>query len=247
MEEWLTIRDHLKFFEAIIAAKDDASRLFDQCKSINTFFGDQFDSYRQIRKFIDDNRDNFAFLSQDQQEAVATLRSINTDEEPWSKMPSYKKLMKNLNGQLQEKKKELVEAITTKYDAVFAELEKYASDMKVSRDKFAKKDVTISLKTNTNNFYALQANADTSEFYGRQMQIINDAVNPIIVTPPSKPDDPNHGISVHEPPVRVRRLIHLNTHYTEPMHTEEDIDRYLQTLKAQLMKFINGDNDIIVS
>lgn len=31
------------------------------------------------------------------------------------------------------------------------------------------------------------------------------------------------------------------------MHTEADVDRYLQSLKAQLMRYINEDNDIIVS
>ena len=32
-----------------------------------------------------------------------------------------------------------------------------------------------------------------------------------------------------------------------PIHTEADIDSYLQTLKEQLMKYISDDNDIIVS
>lgn len=31
------------------------------------------------------------------------------------------------------------------------------------------------------------------------------------------------------------------------MHTEADVDRYLQSLKVQLMRYINEDNDIIVS
>ena len=255
MEKWLTERDHQKFFETIIDAKDDASRLFDQCKSINTFFGDQFDLYCQIRQFIDDNRDNFAFLTTEQQEAVASLRAINTDEEPWNKMPSYNKLKKNISGQLMEKKKELIEEIKTKYEALFQELEKYASDMHVDREKFAKKDVTISLKTNTNNFYALQANANnTGVFYEEQMQRINAAIEIKPETPPTIPGD--NPTTAHDdgdqptpqqPKRRVRKIVHLNTHTTEPMHSEADIDIYLQSLKVQLMKYIGEDNDIIVS
>jgi hypothetical protein len=247
MEQWLTVRDHQKFFETIIAAKDDASRLFDQCKSINTFYGDQFDLYRQILQFIDDNRDNFAFLTS-QQEAVASLRAINTDEEPWNKMPSYNKLKKNLNGMLMEKKKELVEEIKAKYDTAFQELEKYASDMHVAREKFAKKDVTISLKTSTNNFYALVANADTRDFFEEQMRLINAAVvtPPTPPTPPTKPGEGGEPIPP-QPKPRVRKIVHLQTHTTEPMHTEADIDLYLQSLKVQLMKYIGEDNDIIVS
>ena len=238
MEKWLMERDHLKFFQTIIAAKDEAGVLFDNCKEINTFFGDQFDSYRQVRKFIDDNKDNFAFLSSEQRKAVTALHAIDNDEEPWSQMPSYKKLMKNLNGQLLEKKKELINVITERYNKVFDELEKYASDMHVEPTMFAKRDTTIYLKTNTNNFYALQANADTSQFYEEQMHRINAAVPviPIPVTP-----------KINEPKPRKRMIVHLNTHYTTPIHTEADVDKYLLSLKEQLMRHISEDKDIIVN
>ena len=256
MEKWLTVRDHQKFFETIIAAKDEASILFDRCKSINTFFGDHFENYQKIRKFIDDNRDNFAFLNPDQQASAATLRAINSDEEPWNKMPAYMKLMKTINGQLQEKKKDLVAVITTKYNTIFDNLEKYASDMQVAREKFAKRDITISLKTNTNNLYALQANLNNSPtFYEEEMQKINAAIQ----TNPDKPasstkKDEDGGKSVPDekethpgPRPRIRKVVTLSTQTTEPMHTEADIDLYLQSLKVQLMQYLGEDNDIIVN
>ena len=106
-------------------------------------------------------------------------------------------------------------------------MEQYAQEVGVSRDKFAKRDVTISLKTNTGNFYALQANANTSAFLEGEMKKINDAMN--------------------VPQPRVRKVIHLNTHTTQPMRSEADVDRYLAGLKAELMQYINNDNDVIVS
>lgn len=254
MEQWLTVRDPQKFFETIIAARDEAACLFDRCKSINMFYGEQYDRYNGVRKFIDDNRDNFDFLPAEGQEAVAALRAIHTDEEPWTKMPAYIKMRKAIEAQLQQKRKELVETVTARYNAVFDELEKYAGEMHVSRDKFARRDTTISLNTGTNNFYALQANADTSTFYEEQMHRINAAIPSKPYTPSTPPA--NGGGSVHDdggqpaPPQsrpRVRKIVRLNTHTTEPMHTEADVDRYLQSLKAQLMRYINEDNDIIVS
>lgn len=169
-------------------------------------------------------------------------------------MPAYIKMRKAIEAQLQQKRKELVETVTARYNAVFDELEKYAGEMHVSRDKFARRDTTISLNTGTNNFYALQANADTSAFYEEQMHRINAAIPSKPYTPPTPPD--NGGGSVHDdggqpvppqPRPRVRKIVRLNTHTTEPMHTEADVDRYLQSLKAQLMRYINEDNDIIVS
>ena len=49
------------------------------------------------------------------------------------------------------------------------------------------------------------------------------------------------------PQPRVRKVIHLNTHTTQPMRSEADVDRYLAGLKAELMQYINNDNDVIVS
>lgn len=227
MEQWLTIREDLKFFEAIIAARDTASQLFDRCKNINTFFGDQYERYQLLTKFLDDNRENFDFIPE-QKETVRSLRAISDDEEPWERMPSYTKLQKTLNAQLLEKKKELVKDITEKYNTTFDDLERYAESVKVERDKFAKRDITITQKTNTNNFYALQANANSvPQFYEDQVKKI-DAV---------KPGEPG----------RKRKVVHLSTHTTKPMTSEADIDQYLQTLKAQLMQHLEDNTDIMVS
>ncbi len=250
MEKWLTERDHLRFFQTIIDSRSEASKLFDKCKNINTFYGDHFENYQKIRKFIDDNRDNFAFLT-GQQESVENLKAINKDEEPWNKMPSYMKLMKTLNGQLQEQKSVLVNDIKSRYNAIFDDLDKYARSIGVSADKYAKRDITISLMTNTNNFYALQVNAKSraDDFHDEQMQKINSAIP---VPSPDVPattvnDDGPASSPATGPKPRIRKIVHLSTHTTEPMHTESDVDLYLLSLKAQLMKYINEDNDIIVS
>lgn len=251
MEKWLTERDHLKFFQTIIDARDEATALFDRCKSINSFHNDQFDLYQRLRNFLDENRDNFAFLSQDQQQTVESLRAINKDTEPWDKMPSYNKMMKNLYGQLQECKAKLIAEIKEKYNKVFDELDKYADELGVSHDKYAKRDITISLKTNTGNFYALQANANTTAFFEEEMKKINYAIR-ASQEPPTQPVDPADPVKPTTPPaqpkpVRVRKVVHLNTHTTQPMRSEADVDLYLAGLKAELMQYINNNNDIIVS
>ena len=116
------------------------------------------------------------------------------------------------------------------------------------RDKFATRDTTILQKTNSNNFYALQANANVADFYEEQMKLINEAV-PKPTDPKPYPPAPEGNDVVKEPTVtpRTRRIVHLTTHTTHPIHSEEDIDLYLQRLKEQLMKYIGGNNDIIVS
>ena len=205
--------------------------------------------FKKITKFLDAHRDNFAFLPDDQTEALNRLKAITVDEEPWDRMPAYNKMMRNLNGKLNECKDALIATIKANYNKAFDELEEYARSVNVSRDKFAQRDATIMLKTSTNNLYALQANANVMEFYEEQTGRINAAIpqkpQPTKTYGPSKT---GNGGNVQEPPApRMRKVVHLDTHCNTPLRTEADIDRYLQGLKDKLMKYIGGDNDIIIS
>lgn len=250
LEQWTAIRDPKEFFQTLTEARDSAATLFDRCKRVRSFVEDQYRKFKEINAFLDANRDNFAFLPDDQQETLQHLKAITTDEEPWDKMPAYNKMKRNLEGRLNECKEALIATIRANYNKAFDELEEYAQSVNVSRDKFAQRDATIMLKTNTHNLYALQANANISEFYEQQTVRINAA----ITRPESKPVQPydkpanENGGSVREAPVsRMRKVVHLDTHYNTPIRTEADIDRYLQGLKAKLMQYIGGDNDIIIS
>ena len=177
-------------------------------------------------------------------------------------MQYYNKMMKNLYGQLQECKAKLIAEIKEKYSKVFDELDKYADEVGVSHDKYAKRDITISLKTNTGNFYALQANANTTSFFEDEMKKINAAI-PVTGggtgsgggtgdggNDGSTGDGKRTGTGTGggtTPPKRLRKVVHLNTHTTQPMRSEADVDLYLAGLKAELMQYINNNNDIIVS
>ena len=120
------------------------------------------------------------------------------------------------------------------------------------------------MKTNTGNFYALQANADTRKFYEDEMKKINAAI-PVTTGGTgtgagatgsgsstgggsgSGTGATGGGTGVVTPPARIRKIVHLNTHTTQPMRSEADVDLYLAGLKAELMQYINNNNDIIVS
>ena len=83
------------------------------------------------------------------------------------------------------------------------------------------------------------------------MKKINAAI-PATPAPPTQPTDPTDPVQPTTPPaqpkpVRVRKVVHLNTHTTQPMRSEADVDLYLAGLKAELMRYINNNNDIIVS
>ena len=250
MEDWSNIRDHLKFFNTIIDDQDKAAALFDTCMRINSFVNDQYENYSNLLKFLDENRDNFAFLSDEHKTTVTSLQAIKSDEEPWDRLPQYIKMRNTLRTQLNALTDQFKKEIKDRYTTVFDELEKYAEELKVDREKFAKRDGTILLKTSTTNLYALQAAInEVNEFREKQYASINAAV-PVQPKPDDQQmssQDSGQESATHKPVTRVRKVVHLDTHTTNPMRTEEDVDLYLQTLKEQLMKYIGGNNDIIVN
>lgn len=227
MEQWIVIRDPKEFFQTITKACDSAANLFDKCKNVNLFVEDQYAAFQRVIEFLDANRDNFAFLPDDQQESLSSLKAITEDEEPWAHMPAYNKIMRNLGGALKEKKAALVSVIQANYDDAFIQLDAYARSFDVAPDKYAKKDIIISQKTNTDNFYALQVNADTRSFVDEQMRKIEAAAG-------SKPS------------ASKRTNIRLKTGNPSPMKTEAEVDAYLQTLKQQIMTHIDGEKEVVI-
>ncbi len=257
LEKWYNIRDHKIFFETITAARDEASLLFDRCKNINSFHHDNFSNYKMIRAFITTNNDNFTFINEDCLEAIDTIKEIMDDEEPWSKLPSYMKIKRQLETKLKEFKHQLVEKISDEYGKKFDELENYAKSVNVNLNAFANRNATIASLTNTDNFYALQnALQNVNRFYETEFNRINTAIpHPDPVTPPTTPPvgptpvDPIKPDTPVVPPVkpaRKQKMVHLNTHFTTPIRNEADIDKYLERLKKQLMGEIGGEEDIII-
>lgn len=226
MEKWLTIRDHKEFFETIIAERISSGLLFDRCKSINIFVNDHYDNYSKILKFLTDNNDNFTFLSVDQEYSLNGLKKIKTDMEPWNNMPSYLKIMKDLDAKLKECKERLVADIQVAYGKSFEDLEQYAQSLGLSADQYVKRDVTMIQKTSSSNLYALKSNVDTTDYVNEQIDKINVAVG----TKASK-----------------RKHVTLHTRTIAPLKSESDIDQYLSKLKADLMKELSDNDEIMIS
>jgi len=231
MQKWAAERDQQKFFEMVIADKDEAKQLLDICKSINEFDLEQHDKYVKLFAFLDENRDNFGFLPEDQKPTIEALQKIKTDETPWEHLPSYLKMQKTLNKQLGATRQQLVDQVTAAYNKVFDELETYADKMSVERKYLDDRETTIKSKTAPNNFYALKDALNTTPYFNAQILEINSHVD---------------GGSGKEP---VIKFVHLQTHTNPaaPLKNETDIDNYLQGLKDQLIKLLGNNDGIIIN
>lgn len=229
LESWLAERDPRHFFETVAAALPTAMPLFDHCKQVKGFVADHSERYRDVRQFVDDNRDNFALLPEASQAEAESLRKISADKAPWDTLQAYIKMKRSLTGALADKRAALTAKIQEAYGRVFDQLDEYARSVGVPADKYARRETTISDLYAPSNFYALQAATNTSAFFSEQMARINAAI-----------EKGGGGAT------RRRKVVRLDTRAAQPLHTEEDIDRYLEGLKAQLMRNIADDTDIII-
>lgn len=240
-ESWLNERDPLKFFNLVIAAKDEAKVLIDKCKEVVQFTHDQLDTYKQLIQFQTDNQYNFPFVPIEMQGAVTDFNKLKNDPWPISGLRGYIKLQRQLSGILDGVRDELREKIKAAYNDMFDYLKQVAEKQHVPESVLSDRETVIRVKTTPTNILVLQNNANTDTFYQEQVDKIM-SYNPPL--PPGgegdgKPEPPK------TPDKRIRKAS-LQTKTKLPITNAEDIERYLEGLRQQLEKLLVDQDGVMI-
>ena len=240
-ESWLNERDPLKFFNLVIAAKDEAKVLIDKCKEVVQFTHDQLDTYKQLIQFQDDNQYNFPFVPMEMQGAVTDFNKLKNDPWPISGLRGYIKLQRQLSGILDGVRDELREKIKAAYNDMFDYLKQVAEKQHVPESVLSDRETVIRVKTTPTNILVLQNNANTDTFYQEQVDKIM-SYNPPL--PPGgegdgKPEPPK------TPDKRIRKAS-LQTKTKLPITNSEDIERFLEGLRQQLEKLLVDQDGVMI-
>ena len=240
-ESWLNERDPLKFFNLVIAAKDEAKVLIDKCKEVVQFTHDQLDTYKQLIQFQDNNQYNFPFVPMEMQGAVTDFSKLKDDPWPISGLRGYIKLQRQLSGILDGVRNELREKIKAAYNEIFDYLKQVAEKQHVPECVLSDRETVIRVKTTPTNILVLQNNANTDTFYQEQVDKI------MSYNPPQPPG--GEGDGKPEPPKtpdkRIRKAS-LQTKTKLPITNAEDIERYLEGLRQQLEKLLVDQDGVMI-
>ncbi len=240
-ESWLNERDPLKFFNLVIAAKDEAKVLIDKCKEVVQFTHDQLDTYKQLIQFQDGNQYNFPFVPMEMQGAVTDFNKLKNDPCPISGLRGYIKLQRQLSGILDGVRDELREKIKAAYNDMFDYLKQVAEKQHVPESVLSDRETVIRVKTTPTNILVLQNNANTDTFYQEQVDKI------MSYNPPQPPG--GEGDGKPEPPKtpdkRIRKAS-LQTKTKLPITNAEDIERYLEGLRQQLEKLLVDQDGVMI-
>lgn len=240
-ESWLNERDPLKFFNLVIAAKDEAKVLIDKCKEVVQFTHDQLDTYKQLIQFLTDNQYNFPFVPMEMQGAVTDFNKLKNDPWPISGLRGYIKLQRQLSGILDGVREEIREKIKAAYNDMFDYLKQVAEKQHVPESVLSDRETVIRVKTTPNNILVLQNNANTDTFYQEQVDKI------MSYNPPQPPIVEGGGNTT--PPVTPEKRIRkasLQTKTKLPITNAEDIERYLEGLRQQLEKLLVDQDGVMI-
>ena len=240
LEGWLAERDPLKYFRRVIDEQQQARTLFDTCKEVVQFAQDQMGNYKDVLRFVRDNRDNFSFVPVELHEAVTQL--MGTENEAWPiGIRTYMKLRNTLAGAIDAKRTELRKQISEEYAKTYAQLEQGCKENEVSTSVLSDQEVIVKLKTQPDSIPVLQTNLDTNAFFAEQTAKI------LAAKPKPKPtvgDDKNK--KEETPAKKYPTQVALSTRTTLPIGSEADVDKYLAQLKKQLMAHIDKGETVMI-
>lgn len=226
---WKAERDPEKFFKLIIAEKAEGKKMMDECKEVLAFHQGQMGLFNDIYSFAEDNHDNFSFIKDaDDKKLVEELEEIFEDARPDQNLPKYKKRRDILRVKLAEIKAALVKKVEDAYAKALDELEAFAKTNGVEFDRTPFQNVTVT-KTSTNNFYALQSNANVESFKQEQIDAIL-----------KKTQKPNS--TVKRAHVRFNQICKAQS-----IKSMSEIDAYVNDIKNKLIEKLADNDELIVS
>ena len=250
---WKDIREQVTFFETVIAQKDEAATLFDRGKMILEFKREQLDNYRDIIQFVNSNQSNFELLGEGAKADIDQLKEILTDAEVFTHFQDYRRLMKAVKSAIGKKRDDLLAQVRTAYEQLYSQIRSLAADKEVATTFLPDlENEMFKIKQSGMSLYQLRDKTDTSDLYASYVGQINNQVaihqqqQQAQQQAQQQSDDQKEQPKQQVKQTKQINVITLDTSITIPLKTEHDVDLYLASLKEELMKHINNNEEILI-
>ena len=225
LEDLVNTRDTGRLFEKLAEKKDELQTIRDHCEQLSEFVKDQFKDYETIRGFAKENAQNFSNLDPDDIEKSEKLKTyFSEDDLPFDSFPQIKKIYTELVKAIAEHKNKLKEKAKTEYKAVYKIVEESAKATGVSEDIFPdweKMNQEITAEDNISKLELMISNSGTKQ--AQWLKAISDKSGKETVT---------FKISSQDLPVQIE--------------TKEDLNRYIDQLRAKLEAELKDGKTIII-
>lgn len=139
----IEVRDPKRLFELLDTEAKNMATLVDTCKNIIDFAEHNLADYNDIKRYCEQNDENFHQLTQEDQLKSELLKTFFKSENPVEEFHVMKKTHKELKNTLNETIKNLKADALKRYESIFEELLKLASENKVEPIVFANKEYKL--------------------------------------------------------------------------------------------------------
>lgn len=229
LNTWIGNRDPKKLFKSFTESQDDSKELFDLAKGMEDFVNANLRDYKQLRSFVNDNKENFKELRNDDQLKAQSIDEFTKLNDPRREFRHAKKAYDELSEALKTYTIELKKEVKKVHEAIFVELEKEAKKRKVEANKYANKEYIINGIDNINSIALLKnKNLNASNFKSAELQKI------IAATPVSD------GGKVAE------SASYYITKGVSTITSVEEMEAYLDAVRAEMLKILNENKTIIL-
>tara|TARA_B110000238_G_scaffold108959_1_gene118599 strand:- start:1922 stop:5425 length:3504 start_codon:yes stop_codon:yes gene_type:complete len=228
LTEWIQVRDLKKLFITFTEYQESAKELFDRTKGMEDFASRALSQIGEIQRFVRDNNENFKLLSADVKEKVKKINLFLTLEDPRNEFRHVRKAYDEVGKALDEHLDTLKSEVKASYEKVFNQLDAFAAQKKVAKNKYTDRDYTINGIDNLTSLGALQnKQLSISDFKNKELAKIVAATTT------------GSGEVAESAPYYVTRAATVIT-------TTEELEMYLEKLRKDMTKLIIENKTIIL-
>lgn len=233
-------------------------RKVDEADVISDFVnGGQFSIFKNLETAKKGNQANFSYVSP---ELIQTLDSIYESKTPWNLMTKAKETLDSISNEIftrqeSERKKVLAE-IGTKSSSLMA-LPAYSTLTTSQQANISSQFENLKSKANIERFIGnlIAMNSTVSTMYDSCIRTLNAWVEAAAKEAENKRAEENgkeNGDDQNPAPRPVKTYVNksnaMNVPFTKSvLETREDVDKYIEALRAQLLDYINRNKNIMLN
>lgn len=163
--DWLAVRDPKRLFENIYKDATFMASLMDQCRNIKDFADNSISDYKDIKRYCDNNEENFHQLDGENRKKVELLKAFFHSDSPANDFRTYKKIHAELKSAVTEKIKSLKEDTKVRYENIFDQLKALADENKVVHSTYADREYKLKSIAVLNSITSLQLTLSQADRY----------------------------------------------------------------------------------
>jgi len=256
LAELLTIRDPKRLFENLNNDAAAMASLIDRCRNIKDFTDHSFADYKEIKRYCENNEENFHQLDKENREKVKLIKEFFHSEDPSNDFRTYKKIHKELKDAVTSKIKTLKEETRSRYEQIFDQLNTLANENNLAPATYANREYKLKQIEGLNSITTLQLTlsradrflsderskilleADRVEQERKQRELEQKHREDIAKGRVPKTPVPD---MVASPPVN-----YVLPKPQKILSTETEVEDYIEGIRKKMLEMINNNQKILI-